>query len=434
MIGIVDTKFLQSGFRFRFTNYASLSGIVSEPSKAGNADEWNLDCVILNSGRTVNDTVMHDVAFTLPQRSLLNNLEAMPWTQFKKAYLVTMGSIATLNYRNNDDTIRNITRNIYITDVYKNLIVREIGPAANQLQPLTDNTFEEELLYTYGSTTADSALFHIQYSLKHTLTNDPKENDTLNYFQIFSNYFAYDDGTKEAGYGINGEGAENAMVALRYRSYMADSVAAISICFNDAYNNANRIYFYPEVWSDNDGQPGEIIGTGEEALAEPTTTHNGFMTYKFSKPIAVSGYFWIGWKQVGNSYLNAGLDLNTPPLNRQYYWINGSWYVSSAPGTILLRAVMTGDGTSTSTDDGKVSATTHFLLFPNPSSGYINISCPGSNTENYKLAICNLSGSVIIVSDVLTDVDISNLDPGYYFAVVKASGKPVAILKFIKVN
>jgi hypothetical protein len=435
MIGIKQTKYLSDGFRFRFTNYASLAGIASEPSKAGNADEWNLDCVILKSGRSVIDTVMHDVAFTIPQRSLLNNLEAMPWAQFQKASLITMGSIATLNYRNNDDIIRNPTKLITITDVYKDLVVKKSDESNDNLQPFSDFKWDEVLLYTYSSTSADSALFLVKDSLYITDGEDKKANNTLNYYQVFGNYFAYDDGSKEAGYGISGEGSDNAMVAVRYRSFMPDSVCGMSICFNDAYNNANRKYFYPVVWSDDNGKPGDILMTGDEVLASTTTAHNGFVNYKFSKPVYVDGYFWVGWKQESESYLNAGLDLNTPHLNRQYYWINGNWYASSAPGTVLLRAIMSGKGTGTSTDDNISSPSTEFTLYPNPSSGQITVSYPGNNEDNYRLSICNLSGSVVMQSDRITNVDISLLAPGCYFVVVKsASNKSLCVIKLIKTN
>ena len=48
---------------------------------------------------------------------------------------------------------------------------------------------------------------------------DPKGNDTIHYNQVFNNYFAFDDGSSEGGYGINGQGSRNAMVAYRFKSF-----------------------------------------------------------------------------------------------------------------------------------------------------------------------------------------------------------------------
>ena len=436
MIGITHSRYLKSGFKFRFTNYASLSGIVSEPSKAGNADEWNLDCILLNKGRNLNDTVMEDVAMTLPLRSLLNNYEAMPYNQFKeKAFWVEMGSWFYFDFINNDNEGRKIDRSVIIKDVYKNKTAQLINYGAANYSAGTSYNIKDTLQYTFQLVSSDSALFQIKSCLGTYNTADSLQNDTLVFNQVFSNYFAYDDGSKEAGYGINGEGSDNAMVAMRYRSYMVDSVAGISICFNDAYNNANRKYFYPMVWSDDNGKPGEILATGDESIVKTTTAHNGFVTYKFSKSVPVSDYFWVGWKQLSETYLNAGLDINTLPRGRQYYWINGNWNESSAPGTILLRAVMGSVGTTTSTGDNPVTNRERFSIYPNPSTDQITLSTPDGDTENYRLTIYNLAGSIVLLSDNITGVDISSLTPGCYFVIVKTTGnKSVATLKFIKAN
>jgi len=436
MIGITNPRYLKGGFKFRFTNYASLSGIVSEPSKAGNADEWNLDCILLNKGRNLNDTIMEDVAMTLPLRSMLNNYEAMPYNQFKeKAFWVEMGSWFYFSFINNDNEGRKIDRSVIIKDVYKNKTAQVINYGAANYSASTAYSIKEALQYTFQLSSSDSALFLVKSCLGTYNTADSLQNDTLIFHQVFSNYFAYDDGSKEAGYGINGEGSDNAMVAMRYRSYMPDSVAGISICFNDAYNNANRKYFYPMVWSDDNGKPGEILATGNEAIVKTTTAHSGFVTYKFIKSVPVTDYFWVGWKQVSEAYLNAGLDINTLPKGRQYYWINGNWYESSAPGTVLLRAVMGSVGTTTSTGDNPIANRELFSLYPNPSSDHITVSAPDDDTENYRLAIYNIAGSVVLLSDDITNVDISRLLPGCYFVIVKTTGKKsIATLKFIKAH
>ena len=122
--------------------------------------------------------------------------------------------------------------------------------------PLTDVTYDAPLLYTYNTASSpDTAQFLVTVSLI-TDDFDPKQNDTLKYIQRFSDYFAIDDGTAEAGYGINGQGSRNAMAALRFRSFIPDSVTGISICFNDAYENANQRGFEIMVWADDNGRPG----------------------------------------------------------------------------------------------------------------------------------------------------------------------------------
>ena len=68
MIPVTDSRFLKNGFRFMFTGHASLAGVLTEPSRSGTADQWNLDHVYLDRNRSRNDTVIHDVAMTLRKR------------------------------------------------------------------------------------------------------------------------------------------------------------------------------------------------------------------------------------------------------------------------------------------------------------------------------------------------------------------------------
>ena len=91
----------------------------------GNCDMWNLDYVFLDKNRNSSDTIPADVAFTLPVRSILKTQESMPWRQFRTVFLSEMGPWISIHYRNNDNIVRNVTRNFEIKDVYQNSIVRQ---------------------------------------------------------------------------------------------------------------------------------------------------------------------------------------------------------------------------------------------------------------------------------------------------------------------
>ncbi|MCK7541065.1 MAG: hypothetical protein MZV63_64355 [Marinilabiliales bacterium] len=242
-------------------------------------------------------SVIHDVALTDPLRSLVKEYYAMPWRHFRQSFLSMMSPTVAINYRNNDTIVRNVTRQVSIMDLATNAVVREFSAGATNVPPLTDISYDAPLLYTFNSSATDTALFLVD-CLLITDDFDPKGNDTIRFTQRFSDYFALDDGTAEAGYGVNGQGSRSAMVALKYRSYIADSVTAIRICFNDAYDNANRRAFDIMVWADDNGKPGVLLGKTEGPVASPADAVNGFLTYPFDKPVSVNSIFWIGWKQV----------------------------------------------------------------------------------------------------------------------------------------
>ncbi len=440
MIPVTASRFLDKGFRFRFINYASLSGIGSEPSKAGNADQWNIDYVKLDKNRTVNDIFYRDVAMTLPQRSLIKGYEAIPWNQFKKAYLTVMSDTVSMFFRNNDtlSPYLNVYWEINIFDVYKNELVHRDTVGNTNVPPLSVFSQDTTLIYNFyddeASVSQDSALFRVTTLIDPPDPGDPSGNDTLHFYQYFNDYYAIDDGTAEAGYGINGQGSRTAMAALKFRAFLPDSVAAVRLCFNDAVNNANQRGFDIKVWADNNGVPGALLGTTEGPVAAPGIDNNGFVTYYFEHPIRVSGYFWIGWQQLSETFLNAGLDLNTPHENRQYFCLNGIWQPSQAPGIIMMRAVMSCNGSTTSTGY-ETLFNDLFRLYPNPTSGEMTLEASDLAPDDYRISIYNLTGTCILSLPRTENPDVSQLPAGYYIMAIKTvKGVPLSLIRFIKTN
>ena len=434
IIPITDPRFLMTGFRFMFQGYASLAGILTEPSQAGNADIWNLDHILLDKGRSVHDTVIHDVAMTLPLRSLVKEYEAMPWRHFRQAYLSAMSPVAKISYRNNDTIVRNVTRHVTITDMSNGAVVRDFDAGASNAGPLTDVLYEAPLLYTYNTASSpDTAQFMVKLSLI-TDDFDPKQNDTLKFIQRFGDYFAIDDGTAEAGYGINGQGARNAMAALRFRSFIPDSVTGISICFNDAYENANHQGFEIMVWADDNGRPGILLGSSDGPTAGQGTGINGFVTYSFERPVRVTDAFWIGWRQDTEAFLNAGLDLNTPNDGRQYFLLSGTWQQSQVQGTVMMRPVMKGSGTQTSAGNGTL-INDLYSVYPNPTDGYVTIVPSEDAPDDFVIEVISVTGARVMTLDSTDHPDLGRLAAGSYMLLVKSTdGRPLSLLRVIKVN
>ena len=432
-IRINNDRFLQKGFQFRFVNYASLSTNLADPSMVGNSDIWNLDYVLLNKNRNAGDTIFADVAYTLPLRSLLKSHEAMPWKQFKQVYLQEMGSSILVHYRNNDTITRNVTRNFEIWDVYKNSEANFFSAGATNIGPLTNVDYRANLVYTYNTSNNDSALFRITASLK-TDNFDPKGNDTLIYYQIFKNYFAFDDGSSEGGYGINGLGSRNAMVAYKFESFMPDTLRAVNICFNDSYLEANKREFDLVVWDNDNGVPGNILYTKEAVMVEQGNVINGFYTYTIPEGVPVNGTFYVGWKQLSESFLNVGYDVNTPNAGKQLYWLNGIWSQSQEPGTIMIRPVVGSPLTITAIKDIHYNNNRKSLnIWPNPAKDYITID-PGElqlSGLSY-ISLIDLNGHELMKIPFSEKVDISSLHDGMYFLVISINGMPVSYNRIIK--
>ena len=432
IIRINQSRFLKKGFKFRFVNFASLSANMNDPAMIGNCDHWNIDYVLLDRNRNEADTIFADVAFRSPLRSILKTHEAMPWKQFRQVYLQEMGSVIPIHYRNNDTIIRNVTRNFEILDVYKNILSHSFSAGATNINPQTNIDYNANLIYTFNTDNNDSALFEITGYLI-TDDFDPKGNDTLKYYQTFSNYFAFDDGSSEGGYGINGLGSRNAMVAYRFRSFMEDTLRAVQICFNDSYMNSNRRAFDLMIWDDNSGLPGNVVYSLEGVMVEPGEEINGFYTYILPDGVMVNGDFYVGWKQRSETFLNAGFDLNTPHGDKQFYWLNGEWRQSQVQGSIMIRPVVGDPLKTTSIEDNFHRNKNIFKLWPNPASEYINLDFGEiALSPSVYITFVDLHGRELMKVPYSEHIDISSLSEGIYIVVTTINGKPAAYNRLVK--
>lgn len=432
ILKIENQRYLKKGFKFRFLNYATLSQNLSDPSMVGNSDIWNIDYIMLDRNRDAADTIFADVAFRFPVRSLLKSHEAMPWKQFRQVYLQEMGSSIAINYRNNDIITRNITRNFQIWDVHSNSLAYSFTAGATNIDALTNIEYNANLVYTFNTSNSDSALFKITCSLK-TDAFDPKENDTVVYYQVFNNYFAFDDGSSEGGYGINGLGSRNAMVASKFTSFLTDTLRAVQICFNDSYLNANKRAFDLMVWSDNNGIPGDMLYSREEVMVEQGDIINGFYNYIIPDGVEVDGPFYVGWRQRSETFLNAGYDINTPHINRQFYWLNGQWSQSQVEGSIMIRPIVGDRIKTTSVNDQNKWNARLIKIWPNPASDYINIDIGELQVNGLTyISVFDISGREMIKIPFSESIDISILHKGIYIIVTTTNGKPVGYNRLIK--
>ncbi len=431
IIKIDNPDYLYKGFRFRFVNYASLSSTVNDPAMAGNSDHWHIDYVYIDINRSPSDTIPVDVAFTEPLRSVLNTYESMPWQQFRKVFLSEMGSFIEINYRNNDEVVRNVTRNFRISDIYNDEEVHSFSAGATNVDPGEWVTYNANLIYTFDSDYTDSALFRIR-SILITDEFDQKINDTIDYYQVFSNYFSYDDGSAENGYGVNGQGASNAMVATRFRTFEPDTLRAILIAFNDSYQSSNQRYFNIAVWNDNNGMPGDLLYEQQE-IVDPGENINEFMQFILIDPLVIEDYFHIGWTQQSETFLNVSMDMNTPPEGRRHYYINGLWNESEIAGSLMIRPVMGSAIIPTGIDDVGIPEKNEIRIWPNPVKDILNIDIPDNDLAvGIEINIYDRNGRWLLSEEQTRTVNVSDLPQGIYLIIIRSGNRILGYNRFIR--
>jgi hypothetical protein len=222
------------------------------------------------------------------------------------------------------------------------------------------------------------------------------------------------------------------MVAYRFRSFMQDTLRAISICFNDSYMNSNQRTFDLMVWDDVDGLPGNVLYTREAVMVELGDAINGFITYRLPEAVPLNGIFYVGWRQRTETFLNAGLDFNTPHGGKQLYALSGIWSQSQVSGSIMIRPVV-GAPIATSINDIPYRDKPGLRFHPNPAHDFITLDPEEVQISDLTyLAIFDLQGRELIRVPVSDRLDISSLREGVYIIVSSRNGVPTGYNRLIK--
>jgi len=128
------------------------------------------------------------------------------------------------------------------------------------------------------------------------------------------------------------------------------------------------------------------------------------------------------------------LDLNTLVTGRHYYSLSGNWEPSQVPGTVMLRPVMRGEGSTTSSDEGSL-LNDLFMIYPQSVTRTGYPACFGTGTADFVIDVISLSGAWVMSLARTDHPDFSSLPSGTYLIIIKTpEGKPLSLIRFIKIN
>ena len=340
-IPLLDERFFQPGFQFRFCNLCSLDNI-NKNGILSNADQWNIDYVYLNHGRHHRDTAARDVAFVNPAPSMLKHYQAMPARQFTPADLTDTLPVTITNRFTQE------LATVYGYRIYDRL---------HQLMHSYDGGYENTPVYwrahSYQTSPAHARpplnytlpvshdspdAFYISHYLREGVSGDPyPQNDTISFTQTFDNYYAYDDGTPENGYGITSTNPA-VRLACRFTLNTEDTLTALYLYFNHTLADQNSsIRFYITVWDDADGHPGNIIYQDCDRRRPLFKGFNQYVRYVLDQPLICNGTIYIGLEQTTADYINLGFDRNNNASQHIFYLTGSEWQTSILRGALMLR-------------------------------------------------------------------------------------------------
>jgi hypothetical protein len=429
-IHITDPGFLNKGFQFRFSNYATLSGTF---------DNWHIDYVYLNRNRTSTDStnIIQDVSFVYNTPSMLNEYTVMPWKQYTLSAMRT-NYPTTIRNNNNVVVFGGFGYNVYDE---ANVMQATYSAGAINYEPFSSvgydtnpSTKNPPLNYSFPLLTARA-----KYRIESYLAASPDfilKNDTVKHLQEFHNYFSYDDGTAETSFGL--AGFLHAQLAEKFTMSVPDTLRAVDIYFNPQLTNDNLFTFKLKVWnSTGSGSPGTAIFTSVDSLYRPIynqTGQNKFVRYYLETPVYLTvGTFFVGFDQNTTQPINVGVDKNTNTQTKTFYNTSGVWQNPPNKGSLMMHPVLGSAADVVGIESKPIVSDSRFLIYPNPASDKLFIYSETRNTaESLHYTVIDIYGRTIANGSIKVSeaIDLSDVSNGVYF-IRLLSGDNSATQKFI---
>jgi hypothetical protein len=395
-------------------------------------DCWNIDYIMMDAEPYFFHRSINDITLVEPPPELLDFYESVPWKHLNDAQSITRNS---LHY---------VARNLAFGDsvnVGRSYKVHNLKTGAWQYDEVYFAKFPPTSLirrndpffvpFTRNDDSEEGALEVVAWLI--TPADQEQQNDTARTELHFRDYYAYDDGSPEYGFGISGESTAGALLACRYRTYTTDTLRALDMFFNKTRNHVTAgLTFQLGVWKDAGGVPGDLVYLSEETFTPGEWEGKpGFRRYAFPADtdlVITDTSFFAGWKQTTDEFLNLGYDVNRNNLDRVFVNISGDWFnpgSSLIHGTPMIRAVFSKKDLVTGGGDIPANGP-DIAVYPNPASDRIFIRTAGYPLQRIRLF--DLNGRMVREeSGAREEVDVSMLPAGLYFLqLTSANGRSVS--------
>lgn len=430
MIPITDPKYFTDSFFVRFFNYGSIPAS-TQPSNRGNEDSWNLDFIYLDKDRTINNTYYPMVSFSGQAPSFLKKYRSMPYRQYRANPTSAIRESLEM-YITNLDNVNHNTRYEYVVEQIDGSQRFRYDGGSAVLGPYQYSGFQNCIgdnaahacPYVASLFSLDFFIDSTSFLIRHYISDSsqsPPWVDSLVYHQGFYNYYAYDDGTPEMGYGVE---PALGMFAVKFELATYDTLRGVQILFNKTLKNANDNMFDIVVWKDDNGRPGEEVYRMSNQRPSWTEQPYSFSRYEFNKNIYLSGIFYVGLMQQTSNNINVGFDASCDNSQYNFFNTSGEWMQSIFPGSIMIRPVL-GRPYFTSVDENTETITTSYTLYPNPARDKLYIETNNhQDCDKAVIKLFDLCGRQVLESQYKKEINLGDLNNGLYLiSIISADGK-----------
>ena len=430
LIPVNNVAYLHKGFQFLFTTFNR---------QVGNANHWHLDYVKLDKDRSLNQIYHADYAIQGLPTSLLKRYFEMPYSHFVINPSAEVADSLYVRASNLDKDTLNIE--VKHREFFNATELVNTSFAANAANIFPLNSAQRRLdKYPFSSSISGPipVVIDREFEVREAgVINSFTDNDKVEVKQYFYDYFAYDDGTAELGFGFdhltNPSNIEGE-VAYRFRLNKADTLYGIGVFFNRSVFDVSREQFTLRVW-----QQIAVEGKTEDVLVYESTPMNPQYTQQINRYhihypdtllVLPEGEFYIGWYQSSMYNLNVGWDRNSgrhenPDVQSDdlYYKLFGSWSNANLPfGTLMMRPYV-GSERAVFASVAEVEQEKAVLAFyPNPASDLIHFE-----KEWEQIQLVDQMGRMLITAENCSQLEVSGLEAGIYW--IRARNKSHQLLQ-----
>jgi hypothetical protein len=430
MLKLSNPNFFHTNFQMRFINIAS-------PNT--NDDNWNLDYVRLAANRTFTDTMLNDIAFSTMPTSILKEYTSMPFRHFKNYTGLEQAADFAATVQNNYKTANTVGVNLQA--MADNISSLKIDNNNLTVQAIS----EADALYNAYTINYNPSNNNQLVSIKNKFfytklnTTENTSNDTITQETIFSNYFAYDDGSAEKAYFLLPAANTPSSTAIQFHTNQTDTLKGLSIHFANQIPSGQGKQFSIVVYQSNSTSagPAQIIFQKNLNVVNGANTIQGFSNYALDTTLILpAGTYFVGTVQapnIGADSIYFGLDANTNGnADHFFYNVDGNWNKSTTKGTVMIRPIMGGiPFVPTAITQAGSKELKELIVVPNPATNFIDLQNPQPFTS---YQIINVEGKILLHQNAFTKtINITELPIGNYFLqTIHTNGSLLQTAKFLK--
>ncbi|MBC8152542.1 MAG: T9SS type A sorting domain-containing protein [Bacteroidetes bacterium] len=410
----VTPPYFHAAFQFRFQSFGKQSG---------SFDQWHIDYLYMNRGRSRFDRFIKDVACRQAVSPYLRRYTAMPLRQYLLNPAAETADSVTTDINNLFNNFNFTTFRFTVRDQVSGRLVQDSQQSSSALIPSLSSQRKSHKPTPLTSAPGRRAILRAKFDVLTTDDQNPsiptinlRRNDSISGVTVLDNYYAFDDGSAENGLKIN---LGQSTVVMQFPATGSDTISAVRLCLVPNGENQTGQVFSVGIYANNGGFPGQALG--QQAFpAMYGTERNGFIDYVFDRSVVVQDTFYVGYTQVSNdSYLSVGFDRNTPFTRQIFLRLGGSsssrWEKNTTvQGALMLRPVMGGSTSSTLVTATPEAVSTALRVYPNPTRGQLSWDNPALS----QIEVMDLSGRVLQSMPVSPSYRTATLNPslpdGFY--------------------